>query len=428
MKDPFPPARQAGILAMAATHNYFTLAESAQKLLPSLCFLTMDPEKTVRDQAFRAIKCFLGKLEKVSENPEMAADAEKDVNTGGLPSSAAAGWTNWAVSGMTTLTSKIYKGKHEGQSQGQTTTIRPPAAAKAASEAGRQIPATKEPPSSSSSGRQVTPSTLPSDVGNTPTAPESISGDSHASNEDAGEGGGGEWEESWDDEDNWGEMEASMNDGGSASEKDRHGSGGAGGATSAGDGWDDADDWGDLDSPTASPSKMSSSNVSKHSAQPSRVGTKSLVAPPPTSFDASEFEPIQDRSVAPASAYNWDQTSPVSSATVDPNSDEFFSSLLVNDRKKSAKSASILKPSGGSKQPTAVDHPSPTSSTSHVATTKLDPTVGHMATKVEPVAVIRSQASTKPTPATLSSKKKTTSTSKSGGSEGWDDSGWDTQW
>jgi len=50
MKDPFPPARQAGILAMAATHNYFTLAESAQKLLPALCYLTTDPDKGVRDQ------------------------------------------------------------------------------------------------------------------------------------------------------------------------------------------------------------------------------------------------------------------------------------------------------------------------------------------------------------------------------------------
>jgi len=51
MKDPFPPARQAGILAMAATHNYFTLADSAQKLLPALCLLTTDPDKGVRDQA-----------------------------------------------------------------------------------------------------------------------------------------------------------------------------------------------------------------------------------------------------------------------------------------------------------------------------------------------------------------------------------------
>jgi len=35
---------------MAATHSYFTLADSAQKLLPALCYLTTDPDKGVRDQ------------------------------------------------------------------------------------------------------------------------------------------------------------------------------------------------------------------------------------------------------------------------------------------------------------------------------------------------------------------------------------------
>ena len=121
MKDPFPPARQAGVLAAAASHQYFTLQESASRLLPALCSMTMDPEKTVRDQAstlshttvfklnvkysivcsklavyvlcdqlyiyrfvlfsliqaFKAIKCFLGKLEKVSETPELAAEMGK---------------------------------------------------------------------------------------------------------------------------------------------------------------------------------------------------------------------------------------------------------------------------------------------------------------------------------------------------------------
>ena len=50
MKDPFPPARQAGILAVAASHHYFTLQESASRLLPALCAVTLDPEKSVRDQ------------------------------------------------------------------------------------------------------------------------------------------------------------------------------------------------------------------------------------------------------------------------------------------------------------------------------------------------------------------------------------------
>lgn len=71
LKDPFPPARQAGIMAMAATQNFYHMQEIASRLLPPLCSLTMDPEKMVRDQAFKAIQGFVSKLEKLSENPDL---------------------------------------------------------------------------------------------------------------------------------------------------------------------------------------------------------------------------------------------------------------------------------------------------------------------------------------------------------------------
>lgn len=50
LKDPFPPARQAGVLAIAATQNLYLLKEVANRLLPPLCAMTMDSEKIVRDQ------------------------------------------------------------------------------------------------------------------------------------------------------------------------------------------------------------------------------------------------------------------------------------------------------------------------------------------------------------------------------------------
>lgn len=71
MRDPFPPARVAGILALAATQQYFLLTEIANRVLPALCSLTVDPEKSVRDPAFKTIRGFLGKLEKVSEDPSL---------------------------------------------------------------------------------------------------------------------------------------------------------------------------------------------------------------------------------------------------------------------------------------------------------------------------------------------------------------------
>lgn len=40
----------AGVLGFAATHNLYSLNDCAQKILPVLCGLTVDPEKSVRDQ------------------------------------------------------------------------------------------------------------------------------------------------------------------------------------------------------------------------------------------------------------------------------------------------------------------------------------------------------------------------------------------
>ncbi|KAG8146528.1 putative N-terminal kinase-like protein [Naja naja] len=68
-KDPFAPSRAAGVLGFAATHNFFSMKECAFKILPVLCTLTVDHEKTVRDQAFKAIRSFMTKLETVSEDP-----------------------------------------------------------------------------------------------------------------------------------------------------------------------------------------------------------------------------------------------------------------------------------------------------------------------------------------------------------------------
>lgn len=60
-----------GVLALAATQQYFLMSEVASRILPALCQLTIDPDKSVRDHVFRTIKGFLGKLEKLSEDPTL---------------------------------------------------------------------------------------------------------------------------------------------------------------------------------------------------------------------------------------------------------------------------------------------------------------------------------------------------------------------
>lgn len=53
-KDPFPASRSAGVLGFAATHNYYSVTEIAARILPTLCALAVDPDKSVRDQVHTA--------------------------------------------------------------------------------------------------------------------------------------------------------------------------------------------------------------------------------------------------------------------------------------------------------------------------------------------------------------------------------------
>ncbi|XP_073343018.1 N-terminal kinase-like protein isoform X2 [Pagrus major] len=108
-KDPFPASRSAGVLGFAATHNYYSITEIAARILPTLCAITVDPDKSVRDQAFKAIKSFLSKLETVSEDPTKLADVEKDVGSCAQPAGASSSWAGWAVTGMSSLTSKLIR-------------------------------------------------------------------------------------------------------------------------------------------------------------------------------------------------------------------------------------------------------------------------------------------------------------------------------
>ena len=62
LKDPFPPARIAGINAFAATQQYYSLAETSSRVLPLICSLMVDPEKPVRDQAFKVIELYFDYL------------------------------------------------------------------------------------------------------------------------------------------------------------------------------------------------------------------------------------------------------------------------------------------------------------------------------------------------------------------------------
>ncbi|XP_053133421.1 N-terminal kinase-like protein isoform X2 [Hemicordylus capensis] len=108
-KDPFGPSRAAGVLGFAATHNFYSMRDCAFRILPALCTLTLDSEKTVREQAFKAIRSFMAKLETVSEDPSQLSELEKDVQAASTSPGGAAGWAGWAVTGVSSLTSKLIR-------------------------------------------------------------------------------------------------------------------------------------------------------------------------------------------------------------------------------------------------------------------------------------------------------------------------------
>ncbi|PIO68369.1 HEAT repeat protein [Teladorsagia circumcincta] len=100
----------AAVLALSATQQFYSLIEIANRVLPALAPLTCDPEKQVRDQAFKAIKGFMENLEKASEHPELIPEIESQVKAGGrslLNSDKVPQWASWALK---SLSGKFYKG------------------------------------------------------------------------------------------------------------------------------------------------------------------------------------------------------------------------------------------------------------------------------------------------------------------------------
>lgn len=132
----------------------------------------------MRDNVFRAIKGYLGKLEKVSEDPTLRESMEADVHTS-TPSlsNAAATWAGWAV---TAVTSKFYR------SQSDTVKSITPVTSRTLSK-----PGSLEQPSSSS-------------ISTTTSSVTSMT--SLEQEESKGADSVSDYDDTWDTE-NWGEME-----------------------------------------------------------------------------------------------------------------------------------------------------------------------------------------------------------------------------
>ena len=107
LKDPFPPSRSAGISGLATTSKYYSPSDIASRILPSLCAMALDPEKSVREQVSNAHSCthcptplcplqvfhvmrlFLEQLEQNSQKMVVSETSQRPTDTAG---ERTAGW------------------------------------------------------------------------------------------------------------------------------------------------------------------------------------------------------------------------------------------------------------------------------------------------------------------------------------------------
>lgn len=116
LRDPFVHARNAALLALAATVEYFTPEDIAARILPAICTVLLDKEKIIRDQSLKTMDVFMQRIRKAAATlpetalPPAAAASSADANGNGVArmstpqpdqGSAAAGWAGWAISSFT---------------------------------------------------------------------------------------------------------------------------------------------------------------------------------------------------------------------------------------------------------------------------------------------------------------------------------------
>jgi len=109
LRDPFVHARNASLMALAVTSEYFSDEDCANRILPSMCPLLIDKEKLVRDQVSKTIDVYLQKIRKAASAMPDTVLPPPNISDGSAPrmstpqptESASASWAGWAISSFT---------------------------------------------------------------------------------------------------------------------------------------------------------------------------------------------------------------------------------------------------------------------------------------------------------------------------------------
>jgi SCY1-like protein 1 len=142
LRDPFLHARNAALLALAATSDLFSEEDCATKLLPVMCPSLVDKEKIIRDQANKTVDIYLARIKKHAQTmpdsvlpPPSVTAAGGGAPRMGTPANDTS-WAGWAISSFTKNLATA-SGEIQAGSNGTTTpqqrpsSVPPPASEKA---------------------------------------------------------------------------------------------------------------------------------------------------------------------------------------------------------------------------------------------------------------------------------------------------------
>lgn len=109
LRDPFVHARNASLMALGATAEYFTDEDAACRILPVISPALIDKEKIIRDSATRTMEVYLQKIKKAASSmpdtvlppPQTTDSAAPRMGTPQPNENNAGGWAGWAISSFT---------------------------------------------------------------------------------------------------------------------------------------------------------------------------------------------------------------------------------------------------------------------------------------------------------------------------------------
>ncbi|KAI1394287.1 ARM repeat-containing protein [Hypoxylon trugodes] len=133
LRDPFVHARNAALMALAATTDCFTDEDCAARVLPAICPSLIDKEKLIRDQANKTMEVYLQKIRKAASAMPDTVQPPPQTTEGAGPRmstpqpSEASSWTGWAISSFTNKLSAASGEMLTSPTNGAARVVSPPA-------------------------------------------------------------------------------------------------------------------------------------------------------------------------------------------------------------------------------------------------------------------------------------------------------------